>query len=66
MFRVSTVGGTGVQGVDKEGGKTGLEQEISSPWDIIKINEGAVAVAMAGTHQVFVFFKSKHFRNHSF
>ncbi|XP_023336064.1 NHL repeat-containing protein 2 isoform X2 [Eurytemora carolleeae] len=53
--RVSTVGGTGVQGVDKEGGKTGLEQEISSPWDIVKINEGAVAVAMAGTHQIWMY-----------
>ena len=60
---MSTVGGTGVQGVDKEGGKTGLEQEISSPWDIVKINEGAVAVAMAGTHQVFVFFNFLAFQN---
>ena len=55
MFRVSTVGGTGVQGDDKEGGKTGLEQEISSPWDVVKISERAVAVAMAGIHQVFLF-----------
>ena len=44
-----------MQGDDKEGGKTGLEQEISSPWDVVKISEGAVAVAMAGIHQVFLF-----------
>ena len=31
---VSTVAGTGVQGSDKEGGKKGLQQEISSPWDL--------------------------------
>lgn len=32
---VSTVAGTGVQGVDRIGGKIGVEQEISSPWDVI-------------------------------
>ena len=32
---VSTVTGTGVQGDDKEGGKKGTEQEISSPWDVV-------------------------------
>ena len=31
---VSTVTGTGVQGNDKEGGRKGREQEISSPWDL--------------------------------
>ena len=31
---VSTIAGIGRQGNDKEGGKSGLEQEISSPWDI--------------------------------
>ena len=30
----STVGGTGLQGSDKEGGGRGEEQEISSPWDV--------------------------------
>lgn len=27
--------GTGKQGVDKEGGKEGTEQEIASPWDVV-------------------------------
>lgn len=31
---VETVGGTGVQGTDKIGGKLGVDQEISSPWDL--------------------------------
>ena len=38
----------GKQGQDKEGGKTGIEQEISSPWDIIRLSESAAAIAMAG------------------
>ena len=32
---VSTLAGTGTQGSDKEGGKTGIEQSISSPWDVL-------------------------------
>ena len=31
---VSTILGSGVQGNDKEGGRKGEEQEISSPWDL--------------------------------
>ena len=31
---VTTVAGTGVQGSDKEGGNKGVQQEISSPWDL--------------------------------
>ncbi|GLV31685.1 uncharacterized protein CBL_07445 [Carabus blaptoides fortunei] len=31
---VETVAGTGVQGIDRSGGKNGREQEISSPWDV--------------------------------
>ena len=49
---MTTVGGTGVQGIDKEGGKKACRQEISSPWDLVQIQEGLVAVAAAGTHQV--------------
>ena len=33
--KVTTIVGTGVQGQDKEGGKLGTEQPISSPWDLI-------------------------------
>ena len=32
---VKTVAGTGLQGTDFEGGKPGLQQPISSPWDVI-------------------------------
>lgn len=53
--KVSTVGGTGKQGQDKEGGKTGIEQEISSPWDIIRLSESAAAIAMAGIHQIWLY-----------
>lgn len=31
---VTTIAGNGKQGTDKQGGKSGKEQEISSPWDI--------------------------------
>jgi hypothetical protein len=42
----------GEQGSDKEGGRPGLEQPISSPWDIVRLEGHAYAVAMAGSHQV--------------
>lgn len=32
--RVSTLAGVGVQGSDKDGGATGPQQPISSPWDL--------------------------------
>ncbi len=31
---VSTLAGTGYQGNDKVGGGVGVDQEISSPWDL--------------------------------
>jgi len=52
---VSTIGGTGKQGQDKEGGKLGTEQEISSPWDLCKLSEKCVAIAMAGIHQIWLY-----------
>ncbi|XP_035001257.1 NHL repeat-containing protein 2 [Hippoglossus stenolepis] len=59
--RVSTLAGTGVQGTDKEGGATGPEQPISSPWDVILGTAGGVEdnvlwIAMAGTHQIWALF----------
>lgn len=33
--RVATLAGIGIQGTDKEGGAMGLQQPISSPWDIV-------------------------------
>jgi len=55
---VNTVVGTGVMGTDKIGGKQGVEQEISSPWDICHVEQGGgsgLLVAMAGLHQVWLY-----------
>ncbi|XP_072413478.1 NHL repeat-containing protein 2 isoform X3 [Chiloscyllium punctatum] len=59
---VSTIAGTGVQGTDHEGGKTGVEQSISSPWDLAfgtfadSTKDSLLFIAMAGTHQIWVIF----------
>ncbi|XP_066521454.1 NHL repeat-containing protein 2 [Hoplias malabaricus] len=60
---VTTLAGTGVQGTDKEGGAMGLQQPISSPWDLTLGTSGAGAmednvlwIAMAGTHQIWAVF----------
>ncbi|CAN2389265.1 NHL repeat-containing protein 2 [Pristimantis euphronides] len=50
---VSTVAGTGSQGVDKEGGAPGELQPISSPWDVAFGASGLLWIAMAGTHQIW-------------
>ncbi|XP_067858280.1 NHL repeat-containing protein 2 isoform X2 [Heptranchias perlo] len=59
--RVSTIAGIGVQGTDQEGGRTGVEQSISSPWDLAFGTNGntedhLLFIAMAGTHQIWVVF----------
>ncbi|OXB82346.1 UNVERIFIED_CONTAM: hypothetical protein H355_009271 [Colinus virginianus] len=43
---VTTVAGIGIQGVDREGGANGEEQPISSPWDVVFGNSGAVSVEL--------------------
>ena len=59
---VSTIAGTGRQGSDKEGGAVGVDQEISSPWDLALGKSPGSAyfnllyIAMAGTHQIWVHF----------
>jgi len=56
--QVNTVVGTGVMGMDKEGGRQGVEQEISSPWDLCLIEQGGgsgLLVAMAGSHQMWLY-----------
>lgn len=63
---VSTITGTGIQGNDKEGGKIGIEQEISSPWDVVVYappgsdpscdEKTCLYIAMAGTHQIWCFY----------
>ncbi|XP_078269596.1 NHL repeat-containing protein 2 [Rhinoraja longicauda] len=59
--KVSTIAGTGVQGTDQEGGKTGVIQSISSPWDLAfgsigHAGHSLLFIAMAGTHQIWVIF----------
>jgi sugar lactone lactonase YvrE len=49
---VSTVAGTGVQGYDRSGGKTGTEQVLNSPWDLA-LEGSTLYVAMAGQHQLW-------------
>ncbi|XP_045147553.1 NHL repeat-containing protein 2 isoform X2 [Echinops telfairi] len=55
---VSTVAGIGIQGTDRDGGATGEEQPISSPWDVVFGTSEAhrsdiLWIAMAGTHQIW-------------
>lgn len=59
--RVSTLAGVGVQGKDMEGGAMGLQQPISSPWDVALGTAGGeegnvLWIAMAGTHQIWALF----------
>lgn len=57
-LQVTSVAGTGVMGTDKEGGRFGVEQMISSPWDICHIAQGGgsgLLVAMAGLHQLWLY-----------
>ncbi|KAM9337013.1 NHL repeat-containing protein 2 [Symphorus nematophorus] len=59
--RVSTLAGVGAQGTDKDGGATGPQQPISSPWDVMLGTAGGVEdnvlwIAMAGTHQIWALF----------
>ncbi|XP_024141311.1 NHL repeat-containing protein 2 [Oryzias melastigma] len=59
--RVSTIAGAGVQGTDKEGGAVGVQQPISSPWDVALGTAGGeednvLWIAMAGTHQIWALF----------
>ncbi|XP_066586124.1 NHL repeat-containing protein 2 isoform X2 [Prorops nasuta] len=62
---VETLAGTGVQGHDYTGGKSGINQELSSPWDVAiyhrEYDNGEKSVpllliAMAGTHQIWAYF----------
>lgn len=56
---MKTIAGTGKQGYDKIGGKIGINQEISSPWDVCLMSsnekeDDLLFIAMAGTHQIWV------------
>lgn len=52
---VKTLVGTGKQGLDLIGGKTGESQEISSPWDVCLYNS-VLLIAMSGIHQIWAYF----------
>ena len=54
---VTTVAGNGVQGRDYEGGRSGVGQLLSTPWDVVVDGE-KVFIAMAGTHQIWSHDKS--------
>ncbi|XP_065650186.1 NHL repeat-containing protein 2 [Hydra vulgaris] len=61
-----TIVGNGKQGKDKDGGKLGIEQEISSPWDVVvgaspgsdttDCVNNCLYIAVAGTHQIWCYF----------
>ncbi|KAJ8950445.1 hypothetical protein NQ318_010322 [Aromia moschata] len=69
---VETVAGTGAQGHDRQGGKIGKQQPISSPWDLCIYKtpdmdltfhpdgnppvRDVLIIAMAGTHQIWALF----------
>jgi thiol-disulfide isomerase/thioredoxin len=51
---VTTAAGTGVQGYEYTQTGPGPEIALSSPWDVVA-HEGKVYIAMAGTHQLWVY-----------
>ncbi|HVO69940.1 MAG TPA: thioredoxin-like domain-containing protein [Aggregatilineaceae bacterium] len=51
---VTTVAGTGKQGFNYDNSGPGLQMDLSSPWDLVAYN-GKVYIAMAGTHQIWVY-----------
>ncbi len=51
---VTTLAGNGQQSYDRWGGRAGLKQGLSSPWDLVLTpDRGRLLVAMAGTHQLW-------------
>jgi hypothetical protein len=51
-----TISGTGVRGMDREGGRDPFEQMLSSPWDVaLNEDESLLYFSMPGTHQVKTF-----------
>ena len=52
---------------DLKGGKKGLEQEISSPWDLKlmkKDNSNILLIACAGTHQIWLYSFQNQSKDH--
>lgn len=50
--KVKTLAGNGIQGRDYSGGKSGAQQLLSTPWDVMGVGD-KVFIAMAGTHQIW-------------
>ena len=50
--QVKTLAGTGEQGYERNGRRSGLSTSISSPWDVA-LHNGVVYIAMAGIHQLW-------------
>lgn len=50
---VSTVLGAGKQTWDREGGRSGRQQGLNSPWDVA-VSGTKLYISMAGQHQLFV------------
>jgi thiol-disulfide isomerase/thioredoxin len=50
---VTTISGTGEQVYDREGGGSGRNQGLNSPWDLALV-DGQLYIAMAGPHQLWV------------
>jgi thiol-disulfide isomerase/thioredoxin len=53
--RVRTLAGTGAQLRERKGGGRALDQALSTPWDLAWF-DGAVLIAMAGTHQLWAWW----------
>lgn len=51
--QVDTIAGTGSLGKDYHGGRSGSDQPLNSPWDVVATDD-ALYIAMAGTHQIWV------------
>jgi thiol-disulfide isomerase/thioredoxin len=51
---VTTIAGTGAQGLRRTAGGPALETPLNSPWDLCLLNN-ALYVAMAGPHQIWVY-----------
>jgi DNA-binding beta-propeller fold protein YncE len=53
---VSTLAGDGTQGRDYQGGAKGLQQLLSTPWDVaLAPKKNSLFIAMAGTHQIWIY-----------
>ena len=51
---VSTIAGTGYQGLAYPTGRPGLQTALNSPWDVL-LHDGELFIATAGLHQIWVY-----------